>query len=85
MQPTNLPGAFTRDELVNRYAEKAGIRIDNFEFYLCFGLFRLAVIVQQIYYRFYHGQTKDERFKALIVVAHILEEQANKILEGSDV
>jgi aminoglycoside phosphotransferase (APT) family kinase protein len=81
MQPTNLPGAFTRDELVKRYAEKAGIRIDNFEFYLCFGLFRLAVIVQQIYYRFYHGQTKDERFKALIVVAHILEEQANRTVE----
>jgi aminoglycoside phosphotransferase (APT) family kinase protein len=84
MQPTNLPGAFTRDELVKRYAEKAGIRIDYFEFYLCFGLFRLAVIVQQIYYRFYHGQTKDERFKALIVVAHILEEQANRTVEQSE-
>jgi aminoglycoside phosphotransferase (APT) family kinase protein len=57
--------------------------MDRFEFYLCFGLFRLAVIVQQIYYRFYHGQTKDERFKALIVVAHILEEQAMRTIEGS--
>jgi aminoglycoside phosphotransferase (APT) family kinase protein len=84
MQPTTLPGAFTRKELVERYAEKAGIRIDNFEFYLCFGLFRLAVIVQQIYYRFYHGQTKDERFKALIVVAHILEEQAIRTMEQSN-
>jgi aminoglycoside phosphotransferase (APT) family kinase protein len=84
MQPTNLPGAFTRNELVKRYAEKAGIHIDRFEFYLCFGLFRLAVIVQQIYYRFYHGQTKDERFKALIVVAHILEEQAMRTIEGSN-
>jgi aminoglycoside phosphotransferase (APT) family kinase protein len=80
MQPTNLPGAFTREELVNRYAEKAGIPTANFDFYFCFGLFRLAVIVQQIYYRFYHGQTKDERFKALIVVAHILEEQAIKTI-----
>jgi aminoglycoside phosphotransferase (APT) family kinase protein len=84
MQPTNLPGAFTRDELVKRYAGKAGIRIDHFEFYLCFGLFRLAVIVQQIYYRFYHGQTKDERFKALVVVSHILEEQATRTMEQSD-
>jgi aminoglycoside phosphotransferase (APT) family kinase protein len=84
MQPTTLPGAFTRKELVERYAEKAGIRIDNFDFYFCFGLFRLAVIVQQIYYRFYHGQTKDERFKMLILVAHILEEQANKTMEQSD-
>jgi len=82
--PTNLPGALTRDEMVKRYAEKRGIRIDNFDFYYCFGLFRLAVIVQQIYYRFYHGQTKDERFKMLIMVAHILEEQANKTMEKSD-
>ena len=81
--PTNLPGALTRDELVKGYAEKAGITIDNFDFYLCFGLFRLAVIVQQIYYRFYHGQTMDERFKSLIVAVHILEEQANRILEHS--
>ncbi len=83
VQPTYLSGAFTRKEIVKRYAEKACIRLDNFEFYLCFGLFRLAVIVQQIYYRFYHGQTKDERFKALIVVAHILEEQANRAMHQS--
>ena len=46
-------------------------------------LFRLAVIVQQIYYRFYHGQTKDERFKSLIVAVHILEEEANRTVEHS--
>jgi aminoglycoside phosphotransferase (APT) family kinase protein len=84
MQPTTLPGAFTRKELVRRYSEKAGISINNFDFYFCYGLFRLAVIVQQIYYRFYHGQTKDERFKVLVMVAHILEEQANKTIEQSD-
>jgi aminoglycoside phosphotransferase (APT) family kinase protein len=83
-QPTNLPGALTRGELVQRYAEKAGISINNFDFYFCFGLFRLAVIVQQIYYRFYHGQTKDDRFKMLIVVAHVLEDQANRALEQSN-
>ena len=84
MLPTNLPGALTRDELVKRYAEKAGIRINNFDFYFCFGLFRLAVIAQQIYYRFYHGQTKDERFKSLIFAVHLLEEQANRTMEQSD-
>jgi aminoglycoside phosphotransferase (APT) family kinase protein len=83
-QPTNLPGAFTRNEMVRRYAEKMGIRINNIDFYFCFGLFRLAVIVQQIYYRFYHGQTKDERFKPLIMVAHILEEQAKRAMEQSN-
>ena len=84
MIPTNLPGALTRDELVKRYAEKAGIHLDNFDFYFCFGLFRLAVIAQQIYYRFYHGQTKDERFKMLIFAVHLLEEQSNRTMEGSN-
>jgi aminoglycoside phosphotransferase (APT) family kinase protein len=83
-QPTNLPGALTRGELVKRYAEKAGIRVNNLDFYFCFGVFRLAVIAQQIYSRFYHGQTKDERFKLLIIAVHVLEEQANKIMEQSD-
>jgi aminoglycoside phosphotransferase (APT) family kinase protein len=81
--PTNLPGALTRNEMVKGYAEKAGIAIDNFDFYLCFGLFRLAVIIQQIYYRFYHGQTKDERFRPLIVAVHLLEEEANRIAKHS--
>jgi len=82
--PTNLPGALTRDEMVERYARKAGIRIENFDFYLCFGFFRLAVIAQQIYYRFYHGQTMDQRFKALIVAVHLLEKEAQKLIERSD-
>ena len=84
MLPTNLPGALTREELVKRYSEKAGIRMDNFDFYFCFGLFRLAVIAQQIYYRFYHGQTKDERFKSLIGAVTLLEKQASRTMERSN-
>jgi aminoglycoside phosphotransferase (APT) family kinase protein len=83
MLPTNLPGALTREEMVSRYAEKAGITIDNFDFYLCFGIFRIVVILQQIYYRFYHGQTKDERFKMLIFGVHIAGDAARRILQQS--
>ncbi|HON38784.1 MAG: phosphotransferase family protein [Desulfomonilia bacterium] len=83
MLPTTLPGALTRAEMVQRYADLAGVRIDNFDFYLCFGLFRLAVIAQQIYYRFYHGQTKDERFKMLIFAVHILEQAALRTMKES--
>ena len=83
MMPTNIPGALTREELVARYAEKTGIAIDNFDFYLCFGLFRLAVIAQQIYYRYYHGQTKDERFKLLIIAVNVLEKSALRIIDMS--
>ena len=83
MMPTNIEGALTREELVARYAEKSGVAINNFDYYYCFGLFRLAVIAQQIYYRFYHGQTKDQRFAMLIFAVKILEEAAMKVVKKS--
>ena len=65
MMPTNADGAPTRAEVVARYAAKSGLEVGDFSFYYCFGLFRLAGIVQQIYYRSYHGQTEDPRFQNL--------------------
>jgi aminoglycoside phosphotransferase (APT) family kinase protein len=62
MSPTNSPGAPTRAEVVDRYASKTGFDVNRLDFYYCFGLFRLAVIVQQIYYRYYNGQSHDLRF-----------------------
>ncbi len=56
--PTHIAGMLTRDEQVKLYGEIMGIKIDNFDFYYCFGLFRLAVIAQQIYYRFSTGRQK---------------------------
>ena len=78
--PTRLKGALTREEMVKRYAEMTGLDISNFNFYLFFGLFRLAVIAQQIYYRYYRGQTKDERYKNLILAVHVLEKAAMKLV-----
>lgn len=60
--PTNIPGMMTRDEVVKYYTERSGRQVDNFDYYYIFGLFRLAVIVQQIYYRFYHKQTSNPKF-----------------------
>ena len=59
-QPSHAPGMLSRREFVDYYAERSGIKIDNFDFYYTYGLFRLAGIVQQIYYRFFHGQTQDK-------------------------
>jgi aminoglycoside phosphotransferase (APT) family kinase protein len=71
-QPTHLPGMLTRDEVVRYYCEKRGLPIVDFTWYRVYGLFRLAVIAQQIYYRFHHGQTQDKRFESFhMMVAHL--------------
>jgi aminoglycoside phosphotransferase (APT) family kinase protein len=79
--PTTVPGMFSREQLVARYLARTGLALDSFDFYLCFGIFRLAVIAQQIYYRFYHGQTQDKRFGMLIVAVQVLERAALKIID----
>jgi len=70
--PTNCPGSFSRDQLVERYVRATGRDVSNMVFYVAFARFKVAVIVQQIYYRYHHGLTKDSRFAALLDVAKIL-------------
>ena len=76
---TSMPGFLTRDEFMELYAEKSGRDLSNKRFYLTLGYFRLAAALQQIYARWYRGQTKDERFarfgdgvKDLLLHAHHL-------------
>jgi aminoglycoside phosphotransferase (APT) family kinase protein len=57
------PGWMTRAALVGRYAEKAGRDVSRLGYYEVFGLFKLGVILQQIYFRYHRGQTQDERFR----------------------
>lgn len=83
MMPTNLDGMPTRDELVASYARNMEMQIDNYDYYYAFGLFRLAAIAQQIYYRYYHGQTKDERFRSLIGAVRVLEQTALRVIGKS--
>ena len=63
--PTMLPGSLTRKQLVARYADRTGVDIPDMLYYYCFGLFKLAVILQQIYARYARGKTQDTRFAAL--------------------
>lgn len=65
MMPTGDLGFLTRRALVERYAEKSGRCVDYVDFYHALGLFRVAVIIAQIYIRYYRGQTQDQRFAAL--------------------
>jgi aminoglycoside phosphotransferase (APT) family kinase protein len=63
--PTVMEGNPSRTEIVQRYALKSGRNIDNLTFYFAYGLFKIAVIAQQIYYRYKHGHTADKRFANL--------------------
>ena len=74
--PTTAAGAPSRRELFDLYARLSGRANDNFEFYYSFGLFRLAVIAQQIYYRYFHGQTRDDRFKMFVFAVAVLDQAA---------
>jgi aminoglycoside phosphotransferase (APT) family kinase protein len=82
-QPSNAPGMLTRQEFADYYAERAGIKIDCIDFYYCYGLFRLAGIVQQIYYRFYHGQTQDKRFAQFVQMNKLLEQMSLQVIKQS--
>jgi acyl-CoA dehydrogenase len=82
--PTMLPGSLTRREVVERYAEKSGRQPAGIVFYYCFGLFKTAVVVQQIYYRYKQGLTKDERFARLIDGVWIMARQAAEHLGQRD-
>ena len=66
LSPTLLPGNPTRAELVDRYASASGREVPDPVFYYVYGLFKIAVIVQQIYARYRAGHTADPRFAHLI-------------------
>jgi len=70
--PTIIPGMLSRTELAQRYAQKTGRDLSQIVFYYVFAMFKVAVIIQQIYYRYFHGLTKDERFASLGEVAKTL-------------
>ena len=62
---TSLPGSFTRAELLDHYIKRSGRSIEYPVFYFAYGLLKIAVIVQQIYFRYQKGLTRDPRFAHL--------------------
>lgn len=83
--PTDLPGSLTRRELVDRYAERTGRDVTNVLFYYVFGLYKIAVIVQQIYARYVRGHTRDARFAQLNELVAVLAEQADTAVTAGEV
>lgn len=80
---TALPGNLSRQEFVNRYAEKSKRDMTNILFYYIFGLFKNAVIAQQIYARWKNGLTKDPRFGGLLMVIMSLSKQGVNALSNN--
>lgn len=83
--PTMLPGSLTRKQIVHRYAEQTGRDVSNMVSYYVFALFRTAVVVQQIYYRYHHGLTQDQRFAALMESAKTLLRAAVRAMDANEV
>ena len=80
--PSYLPGSMTRKELLERYALETGRIMTDEVFYYAFGLFKIAVIIQQIYARFVRGHTQDPRFARLIDIVGALANQADRTVSA---
>ncbi|MCE1178183.1 MAG: phosphotransferase family protein [Micrococcales bacterium] len=85
-QPTHTPGMMTRAEVVQAYAEQSGIEIDpkQWTFYEVFGLFRLAVIAQQIYYRYFHKQTTNRAYRNFHSMVLYLDYRCRRLIIAHD-
>jgi aminoglycoside phosphotransferase (APT) family kinase protein len=82
---TTLPGWLRRQDLVKRYAARTGCDVSEIRFYEAFALFKIAVVVQQIYFRFARGQTHDARFASFGPRAAGLIEAALEVAASSPV
>ncbi|AFZ66751.1 phosphotransferase family protein [Deinococcus peraridilitoris] len=58
-------GWYSREAFIERYAQQSGRDVTRVAWYEVLGAFKLAVILQQIFYRFHKGQTQDPRFAKL--------------------
>jgi aminoglycoside phosphotransferase (APT) family kinase protein len=78
---TTGPGWYSRDEFVAHYARATGRDLTPLPWHEIFGVYRLAVILQQIYFRFWRGQTTDERFRHFDQRVRVLVERAAEMVE----
>lgn len=84
-QPTHLPGMLTRREVVEHYCASTGRSLTEREwtFYEVFGLFRLAVIAQQIWFRYHHKETTNPAFRHFGKFVIMLELRCRRLIRQS--
>ncbi len=81
-QPSAVPGMLTRAEIIDYYADRTGRDLSGIRFFLVYGYFRLAAIIQQIYFRFVNGQTEDARFANLGLEVVRLNERCERVIQS---
>ena len=79
-QPTTLPGMLTRREVVEYYSRQTGFPPVDWKFYEVFGLFRVSVIAQQIYYRYHHRQTTNPAYRRFWLLVNYLQWRCRRIV-----
>jgi aminoglycoside phosphotransferase (APT) family kinase protein len=82
---TNGPGWLTRAEMIERYETKTGRDLSRIAFYETFARFKVAVVIQQIYFRYVQGQTHDERFRNFDRLVRELAHEALDLAEHSGI
>lgn len=82
---TNGPGWLTREEIIDLYEKATGRDLSRIVFYETFARFKVAVVIQQIYFRYVRGQTRDERFANLDVMVKQLAQDALDLAQRSAV
>jgi len=80
---TLLPGNLTREQIVQRYAQVSGRDVSSIRFYYVYGLFKIAVIIQQIYNRWKQGFSQDPRFAEMITSVRAYGKDAAREIEKS--
>jgi aminoglycoside phosphotransferase (APT) family kinase protein len=78
---TSQAGWYKRDQFLERYARQTGRDVSRVGYYEVLGVFKLAVILQQIYYRFHVGQTQDARFRSFDRRVRALARLAGSLIE----
>lgn len=79
--PTMRPGNLDRRGLIERYAQVSRRDIAQIQFYYVYGLFKISVIVQQIYKRYTQGFSQDPRFAHFNVTVRILGASAVRAID----
>lgn len=82
---TNGPGWLTREEIIDRYGRATGRDLSRIVFYETFARFKIAVVIQQIYFRYVQGQTQDERFRNFDILVKQLADEALELAQCSQI